>query len=101
MIAKMCIVVALIALIIYMYGVLITITTQEKNTCEMTYMFEYPQFVVSNLVIIFVRLRGSRIRFFSGTVDFRKKQKCVIHSFLKKDLSYDWSHFWRIRKLFL
>lgn len=48
MISKVCIVVALIALIIYLYGVLITITTQEKNTCEMTYMFEYPQFVVSN-----------------------------------------------------
>lgn len=48
MISKVCIVVALIALIIYLYGVLITITAQEKNTCEMTYMFEYPQFVVSN-----------------------------------------------------
>lgn len=47
MISKVCIVVALIALLIYLYGFLITITTQEKNTCEMTYMFEYPQFVVS------------------------------------------------------
>lgn len=38
---------ALIALVIYMYGMLISITTREQNVCQMTYMFEYPQFVVS------------------------------------------------------
>lgn len=47
MIPKVCIVGALLALIIYLYGVLITITTRDENVCQMTYMFEYPQFVVS------------------------------------------------------
>lgn len=45
--AKVCLVASLIALGIYLYGVLVTITTSEKNNCKMTYMFEYPQFVVS------------------------------------------------------
>lgn len=40
-------IVALIALIIYFYGILVTIQSVEKNDCKMTYMFEYPQFVVS------------------------------------------------------
>lgn len=53
MITKISLIVALIALAIYMYGVLIAITTPEKNTCQMTYMFEYPQFVVSDSYFIF------------------------------------------------
>lgn len=40
-------VVSLCSLLFYLYGVLITITVTEKNDCKMTYMFEYPQFVVS------------------------------------------------------
>lgn len=44
---QICLITALIALIIYFYGILITITSIEKNACKMTYMFEYPQFVVS------------------------------------------------------
>lgn len=46
MITKVSLIVALIALTIYLYGVIIAITTPEKNNCQMTYMFEYPQFVV-------------------------------------------------------
>lgn len=44
---QVCLITALIALIIYFYGILVTITSVEKNECKMTYMFEYPQFVVS------------------------------------------------------
>lgn len=44
---QVCLITALIALIIYFYGILVTITSMEKNDCKMTYMFEYPQFVVS------------------------------------------------------
>lgn len=51
MISKVCIVVALMSLCVYLYGVLITIVTHEKNGCKMTYMYEYPQFVVSNRFI--------------------------------------------------
>lgn len=43
---QVCLIVAIIALLIYMYGILITILSTEKNDCRMTYMFEYPQFVV-------------------------------------------------------
>ncbi|XP_031625609.1 GPI inositol-deacylase [Contarinia nasturtii] len=42
---QVCLITALIALIIYFYGILVTITSVEKNECKMTYMFEYPQFV--------------------------------------------------------
>lgn len=45
---QVCLVVALVALVIYIYGILVTITSIEKNDCRMTYMFEYPQFVVSS-----------------------------------------------------
>lgn len=44
---QVCLITALIALIIYVYGILVTITSVEQNDCRMTYMFEYPQFVVS------------------------------------------------------
>lgn len=47
MLPKICLVVALACLCIYLYGVLITVLSSEKNNCKMTYMFEYPQFVVS------------------------------------------------------
>lgn len=30
----------------YIFGLFIFITDYEENKCEMTYMFEYPQFVV-------------------------------------------------------
>lgn len=73
MISKVCIVVALIALIIYLYGVLITITTQEKNTCEMTYMFEYPQFVVSK--IFFLLHLQFYIYMSENQLDFRNYSK--------------------------
>lgn len=49
---QVCLIVALIALIIYIYGILVTITSIEKNDCRMTYMFEYPQFVVSSQNLI-------------------------------------------------
>lgn len=45
---QVCLVTALIALIIYVYGILVTITSIEENDCKMTYMFEYPAFTVSN-----------------------------------------------------
>lgn len=47
---QICLITALITLVIYFYGVLVTITSIEKNECKMTYMFEYPQFVVSLLI---------------------------------------------------
>lgn len=31
----------------YFIGILTFITDYEENKCEMTYMFQYPQFVVS------------------------------------------------------
>lgn len=45
---QVCLITALIALIIYVYGILVTITSVEKNDCKMTYMFEYPAFSVSS-----------------------------------------------------
>lgn len=56
---QVCLIVALVALIIYIYGILVTITSVEKNNCRMTYMFEYPQFVVSSeKVFIFLKLHS-------------------------------------------
>lgn len=49
---QVCLVVALVALVIYIYGILVTITSIEKNDCRMTYMFEYPQFVVSSVYLL-------------------------------------------------
>lgn len=43
-------IVALLTLLFYLYGMLVSITTIESNDCKMTYMFEYPQFVVSNRI---------------------------------------------------
>lgn len=59
---QVCLVVALVALVIYIYGILVTITSIEKNDCRMTYMYEYPQFVVSFIHATFqnfIKLNGS------------------------------------------
>lgn len=34
------------ATILYILGVVRYMTDYEENTCDMTYMFEYPQYVV-------------------------------------------------------
>lgn len=47
MLSRVLIVVALFSLCLYLYGILSTILLNEQNDCEMTYMLEYPQFVVS------------------------------------------------------
>lgn len=49
MLTKVFFVVSLFSLCLYFYGILVTITVSEKNVCNMTYMFEYPQYVVSSL----------------------------------------------------
>jgi glycosylphosphatidylinositol deacylase len=36
-----------IVFVIFMLGLHNFLTNNEENGCEMTYMFEYPQFVVS------------------------------------------------------
>ncbi|XP_012268324.2 GPI inositol-deacylase isoform X1 [Athalia rosae] len=41
----LCVVLSLPALIIYLLGAAQYLSKQEKNTCQMTYMFEYPQYV--------------------------------------------------------
>ncbi|XP_037028365.1 GPI inositol-deacylase [Bradysia coprophila] len=48
MLTKLFFVVSLFSLCLYLYGVLVTITVSEKNVCNMTYMFEYPQYVKIN-----------------------------------------------------
>lgn len=59
-------VVALLTLLFYLYGMLVSITSMEKNDCKMTYMFEYPQFVVNThlllvvLIIRFANLTGNK-----------------------------------------
>lgn len=47
-------VVALCTLLFYLYGMLVSITTIEPNDCKMTYMFEYPQFVVSLIITFYI-----------------------------------------------
>lgn len=46
------VILSLIATLIYFIGILIFITDHDENKCEMTYMFEYPQFVVSKISIV-------------------------------------------------
>lgn len=41
------ILISLIATFLYLLGVHNFVTRVEENACEMTYMFEYPQYVVS------------------------------------------------------
>lgn len=36
----------MLILLFYILGVVRYITDFEENTCDMTYMFEYPQYVV-------------------------------------------------------
>lgn len=38
--------------ILYILGTVHYVTTREENTCEMTYMFEYPQYVVCKKLIM-------------------------------------------------
>lgn len=48
MLGKISIIVSLGTLCLYLYGVLLIIVNEtEENACKMTYMYEYPQFVVS------------------------------------------------------
>lgn len=48
MINKIFLAISLVSLLLYLYGILTSIINVEENSCKMTYMFEYPQFVVSN-----------------------------------------------------
>lgn len=61
MLTKIFLVISLFSLCFYLYGVLITISVSEKNVCNMTYMFEYPQYVVS--LLIFNICCKNKIRF--------------------------------------
>lgn len=36
----------MLILLLYIFGAALYITDFEDNTCDMTYMFEYPQYVV-------------------------------------------------------
>ena len=47
MINKIFLVISLFCLCFYLYGIVVTLTRNEKNMCKMTYMYEYPQFIVS------------------------------------------------------
>lgn len=47
--ARVLLVLSLVSLCSYMYGVWETLISTEENACKMTYMFEFPQFVVSKL----------------------------------------------------
>lgn len=47
MINKLFLVVSLFCLLLYLFGILTSIVNVEENDCKMTYMFEYPQFIVS------------------------------------------------------
>lgn len=47
MINKIFLIVSLVCLLFYLYGILTSIVEVEENDCKMTYMFEYPQFIVS------------------------------------------------------
>lgn len=47
MINKLFLAISLVSLLLYLYGILTSIINVEENSCKMTYMFEYPQFVVS------------------------------------------------------
>lgn len=58
-------VVSLCSLLFYLYGVLISITVTEKNACKMTYMFEYPQFVVSSKIFFLIRNLATHRKTFS------------------------------------
>lgn len=52
------IVFSLIVTLLYFVGLLSFINDHEENKCEMTYMFEYPQFVV---VILRLCLHSKKI----------------------------------------
>lgn len=43
--------ISLIAAIGFFYGLLLFLSDYEENKCEMTYMFQYPQFVVSKWLV--------------------------------------------------
>lgn len=52
-------IVSFIATIFFLLGVHHFITNVEENGCEMTFMFEYPQFVVSIGTLKTVRITDS------------------------------------------
>lgn len=73
---------SLISLCFYLYGVLITISYNEKNACKMTYMYEYPQFVVSSffdfdLIILFQIIINICIIDGLGNTFWNRKNKLI------------------------
>lgn len=52
MINKLFLAISLVSLLLYLFGILTSVINVEENSCKMTYMFEYPQFVVSTEKII-------------------------------------------------
>lgn len=44
-----CLLFVMLILLLYIFGAARYITDFEENTCDMTYMFEYPQYVVGKL----------------------------------------------------
>uniref|UniRef100_A0A6B2ED42 GPI inositol-deacylase n=1 Tax=Phlebotomus kandelakii TaxID=1109342 RepID=A0A6B2ED42_9DIPT len=48
MFPKVFLVISLLCLCFYLYGIVTVFTNSEKNLCKMTYMYEYPQFVRIN-----------------------------------------------------
>lgn len=63
-------VVALLTLLFYLYGMLVSITSIEKNDCKMTYMFEYPQFVVNTHLLLVVLINNYYFCQFDGKQTF-------------------------------
>lgn len=56
MINKLFLAISLVSLLLYLFGILTSVINVEENSCKMTYMFEYPQFVVSMEKVFFVFL---------------------------------------------
>lgn len=44
---------SMLVFLLYVIGAARYLVNNEENTCDMTYMFEYPQYVVSKFVCFF------------------------------------------------
>lgn len=52
MLTRLFLILSLGSLCLYLYGALTALTNVEENLCRMTYMYEYPQYVVSTALIL-------------------------------------------------
>ncbi|XP_059618674.1 GPI inositol-deacylase [Phlebotomus argentipes] len=113
MFPKVFLVISLLCLCFYLYGIVTMLTNSEKNLCKMTYMYEYPQFVRINFkenkrfskyslygyaeghLTEFARngdWNGAPVLFIPGNAGSFKQARSLASVALRKGLDNNWAH---------